>query len=202
MDEEEGGWQQPLFPEDPLDQFKVDIASLEDGHAARIILYNVNLPRRLWQDESSLNRIRDLAVRDFRNVAGIYYQLSATYTLVNRETGEIRTWSGSFNPRNRVISELTSHLSFEPDSFVPFVLGHSSPEWVFDKLNVAAGQLTAGETSVWVLDDIKSIVISFQARLGVTHSFFSRYSALNWRRRRRNAQGGFASKTGVRIQLE
>jgi len=30
---------------DVLDQFKVDILSLEDGPAARIVLYNVNLPR-------------------------------------------------------------------------------------------------------------------------------------------------------------
>ena len=30
---------------DALDQFRVDILSLEDGPAARIVLYNVNLPR-------------------------------------------------------------------------------------------------------------------------------------------------------------
>jgi len=100
---------------DVLDQFKVVILSLEDGPAARIVLYNVNLPRRLWQDESSLIRIRDLVTRDFHNVSGIYFQMSATYTLVNRENGEIRTWSGSFNPRNRVISELTSHSSFQSE---------------------------------------------------------------------------------------
>ncbi len=29
---------------DVLDQFKVDILSLEDGPAARIVLYNINLP--------------------------------------------------------------------------------------------------------------------------------------------------------------
>jgi len=60
---------------DVLDQFKVDILSLEDGPAARIVLYNVNLPRRLWQDESSLIRIRDLVTRDFHNVSGIYFQM-------------------------------------------------------------------------------------------------------------------------------
>ncbi len=45
---------------DVLDQFKVDILSLEDGPAAWIVLYNVNLPRRLWQDKSSLIRIHNL----------------------------------------------------------------------------------------------------------------------------------------------
>jgi hypothetical protein len=195
---------------DVLDQFKVDILSLEDGPAARIVLYNVNLPRRLWQDESSLIRIRDLVTRDFHNVSGIYFQMSATYTLVNRENGEIRTWSGSFNPRNRVISELTSHSSFQSDSFVPFVLAHSSPDWVFDKLTTGGGQLTAGKTSVWVLDEVKSIVISFQARVGVSHSFFSRYPSLNWRTRRSSrrrhggaaAPGGGGNKRGFGFQLD
>jgi len=209
--------QQLPAPVDVLDRFKVDVVSLEDGPAARIVLYNVNLPRRLWQDEPSLIRVRNLITRDFRNVPGIYFQLSATYTLVNRENGEIRTWSGSFNPRNRVISELTSHSLFEPESFVPFVLAHSLPDWVFDKLTVGGGggQLTAGKTSVWVLDEIKSIVISFQARLGVSHSLFSRYPLLNWwrrRRQRRHGRGrgsqGFAvgervsQRRGIWFQLE
>jgi hypothetical protein len=187
--------------EDVLNQFKVDIASLADGPAARLVLYNVNIPRRLWQDEPSMVRVRDIVVRDFGNVSGVYFQLSATYTLVNRETGEIRTWSGSFNPRNRDICELTSHLSFEPDTFVQFVLAHSSPEWVFDKLNAGAGQLTAGRTSVWVLDDVKSIIASFQGRLGISHSLFSRYPPLNWwRRNRRNVAG--TGRRGVRVHLD
>jgi hypothetical protein len=187
--------------EDVLNQFKVDIASLADGPAARLVLYNVNIPRRLWQDEPSMVRVRDIVVRDFGNVSGVYFQLSATYTLVNRETGEIRTWSGSFNPRNRDICELTSHLSFEPDTFVQFVLAHSLPEWVFDKLNAGAGQLTAGRTSVWVLDDVKSIIASFQGRLGISHSLFSRYPPLNWwRRNRRNVAG--TGRKGVRVHLD
>jgi len=201
-EEEEDRGQRPLLeePEDALDRFKVDVAAIEDGPAARIVLYNVNLPRRLWQDEASLIRIRDRVVRDFNNDAGIYFQLSATYTLVNRENGEVRTWSGSFNPRNRVISELTSHASFEPDSFVPFVLAHSSPDWVFDKLTAAGGGLlTDGKPSVWVVDEIKSIVISFQCRLGVTHSLFSRYPPLNWWRRRYGNRG--KRQRGVRFEL-
>ena len=56
-EEEDRGRQRLLEPEDALDHFKVDIAALEDGPAARIVLYNVNLPRRLWQDEASIIRI-------------------------------------------------------------------------------------------------------------------------------------------------
>jgi hypothetical protein len=104
---------------------------------------------------------------------------------------------------------LTSHSSFQPDSFVPFVLAHSLPDWVFDKLTTGGGQLTAGKTSVWVLDEVKSIVISFQARLGVSHSFFTRYPSLNWRARRSSQRhggggggGGGGNKRGFGFQLD
>jgi hypothetical protein len=82
------------------DQIKVDVASVEDTHNTKIILYNVNFPLRLWQDETAVIRIQDTVARDFNNSSGIYFQLSATYTLVNRFSGEVRTWSGSFNPQN------------------------------------------------------------------------------------------------------
>jgi len=118
---------------------------------------------------------------------------------VNCKNGKIRTRSGSFNPQNRVVSKLISHLPFEPNSFVPLVLAHSSPGWVFDKLTVGGGgQLMCGKTSVWSLDKIKRIVISFQARLGISHSLIGPYRLLNWwwrRRWRRHggvAHGGFA----------
>ena len=64
-----------------------------------------------------------------------------------------------------------SHSSFQPDSFVTFLLAHSSPDWVFDKLTAGGGQLMAGKTSVWVLDEVKSIFISFQ-KMGDSHLFF------------------------------
>ncbi len=42
----------------------------------------------------------------------------------------IRTWSGSFNPQNRVTIELKSYSLYFTDSFVPFTLAHSSLSWV------------------------------------------------------------------------
>ena len=86
----------------------------------------------------------------------------------------IRTWSVSFNPQNRVASELTSHSSFVSNSFVPFALAHSLPSWVLDKLAVGVTWLTAGKLSVWIFDKRKSIVILFQTRLGVDYSLFTR----------------------------
>ncbi len=76
--------QRCLIMDDPaLDQFKVDVASVEDTNNTRIFLYNVNFPLRLWQDESAVIRIQDTVARDCKNSSGIYFQVSATYTLVN-----------------------------------------------------------------------------------------------------------------------
>jgi len=170
--------QRCLIMDDPaLDQFKVDVASVEDTNNTRIFLYNVNFPLRLWQDESAVIRIWDTVARDFNNSSGIYFQLSATYTQVNWKSGEARTWSGSFNPRNRTAGALTSHQLFEPDSFVPFVQAHSWPEWVHERLT-AGRLLGAGKISQWTLDVVKSIIISFQSCLKTRHSLFIRYPNL------------------------
>jgi hypothetical protein len=120
--EEDRCQQRLLEPEDAVDRFKVDVAALEDGPAAWIVLYNINLTRQLWQNEASLIRIRDRVVRDFNNDTGIYFQLSGTYTLVNCEKGEVHTWSGSFIPRNRVVSKLISYAAFEPIRSFPLCL--------------------------------------------------------------------------------
>ncbi len=91
------------------------------------------------------------------------------------------------------------------------MLAHSSLDWVFDKLTTGGGQLTAGKTSVWVLDEVKSIEFSFQARVGVSHSFFSHYPSLNWRTRQSSRRhgggasggaGGGGNKRGFGFQLD
>jgi len=82
--------------------------------------------------------------------------LSATYSLVHCQTGEIQNWTGSFSPRNRVGSKLTSHLPFEPESFVPFVLAHTVPDEVRNKLSFGPWRAL-----IWQLNQVKSIIISF-----------------------------------------
>ncbi len=137
---------------------------------------------QLCQDESSLIRVRDIVAADFLNATNIYFQLLATYSLVQVETGETRNWTGSFSPRNRVGSELTSHLPFEPESFVPFVLARTVPNEVHSKLSFGPRRV-----SVWRLDQVKSIIISFQTKLNVTDDFFRRRPLVErWRQRRRN----------------
>ncbi len=86
----------------PWDTLKVTALNIRHSEykSERLVLYNVNVPVHLISNENVYNVIRDTIVHDFNNHSGIYFQLSAVYTLVNRDTGDLRTWTGSFNPRN------------------------------------------------------------------------------------------------------
>jgi hypothetical protein len=157
------------------DVFKVTALSIrhlknEHTKSERLVLYNINLPVHLMSNENVYNVIRDTIVRDFDNNPGIYFQISAVYTLVNRDTGALRTWTGSFNPRNRQPSQLSTHLRFEADTFINFARANSSVEVALQKLT--ANSATAGNTSVWSLQDLKAIIFSFQCRLHPNHRLF------------------------------
>jgi hypothetical protein len=154
------------------DVFKVTALSIRHSEtkSERLVLYNVNLPVHLIPNENVYNVIRDTIVHDFDNNPGIYFQLSAVYTLVNRDTGDLRTWTGSFNPRNRQPSQLSTHRRFEADTFINFARANSSVEVALQKLT--ANSATAGNTSVWSLQDLKAIIFSFQCRLRPSHRLF------------------------------
>jgi hypothetical protein len=153
--------------------FKVNALSIrhsETNNSERLVSYNINLPVPLIPNENVYNVIRDTIVHDFDNNPGIYFQLSAVYTLVNRDTGDLRTWTGSFNPRNRQPSQLSAHQRFEADTFINFARANSSVEVALQKLT--ANSATAGNTSVWSLQDLKAIIFSFQCRLRPSHRLF------------------------------
>ena len=153
--------------------FKVNAISVR--HSAtdneRLVSYNINLPVPLIPNENVYSVIRDLIVHDFDNSPSIYFQISAVYTLVNRDTGDLRTWTGSFNPRNRQVSQLSAHRRFEADSFINFARANCSVEVAVQKLT-ANSTTAAGKTSVWSLQDLNAIIFSFQCRLRPTHRLF------------------------------
>jgi hypothetical protein len=111
-------------------------------------------------------------VHNFDNNSGIYFQISAVYTLVNRNTGDLQTWMGSFHLRNCQPSQLSTHRRFEADSFINFARANCSVEVAVQKLT-AKSTTAAGKTSVWSLQDLKAIIFSFQCRLRPTHRLFT-----------------------------
>ena len=156
------------MPKSPWDAFKVTAASIRHSRnkTERLVLYNVNVPVHLISNDNVYNVIRDTIVRDFRNDPGIYFQLSAVYTLVNRDTGDLRTWTGSFNPRNRQPSQLTTHRRFEPDMFIDFARANSSIEVVLQRLTANH----VADEKTWLL--LNSIVFYFQCKLRASHRLF------------------------------
>ena len=157
--------------------FKVNAISVrhpETTNNERLVSYNINLPVPIIPNENVYSVIRDTIVHDFDNSPSIYFQISAVYTLVNRETGDLRTWTGSFNPRNRQVSQLSAHRLFEADSFVNFARANCSVEVAVQKLTANSdARTTAGKTSVWSLQDLKAIIFTFQCRLYLTHRLFT-----------------------------
>jgi hypothetical protein len=106
----------------PWDTFKVTALSIRDSEykSERLVLYNVNVSVHLISNENVYNVIRDTIVHDFDNNSCIYFQLLAVYTLVNCNTGNLQTWTGSFNLRNIQPSQLSTHRRFEADTFINF----------------------------------------------------------------------------------
>jgi hypothetical protein len=156
--------------------FKVNAISVRHSATSneKLVSYNINLPVPLIPNENVYSVIRDTIVHDFDNSPGIYFQISAVYTLVNRDTGDLRTWTGSFNPRNRQVSQLSAHRLFEADSFVNFARANCSVEAAVQKLTANSdARTTAGKTSVWSLQDLKAIIFTFQCRLYLTHRLFT-----------------------------
>jgi len=158
--------------EDSRNTFKVTALSIRHSinKTERLVLYNVILPVHLISNENMYNVIRDTIVYDFDNNSGIYFDLSAVYTLVNLDTGDLRTWTGRFNPRNRQPSQLSTHRRFEADTFIDFAGANSSVEEALQKLT--ANYSTAGQTSVWTLQDLKAIIFSFQCKVRASHRLF------------------------------
>jgi hypothetical protein len=154
--------------------FKVNALSVRhsENNSERLVSYNINLPVHLIPNGNVYNVIRDTIVHDFDHNPSIYFQISAVYTLVNRDTGALRTWTGSFNPRNRQVSQLSPHQRFEADSFVNFARANCSVEVALQKLTANSTPTTAGKISVWSLQDLKAIIFSFQCRLRPNHRLF------------------------------
>jgi hypothetical protein len=64
---------------------------------------------------------------------------------------------------------LSTHQCFEADTFIDFARANSSVEVALQKLT--ANYAADGQT--WSLQDLKSIIFSFQCRLHPTHRLFT-----------------------------
>lgn len=136
-----------------------------------IIVYNITLPVNIVEDENlrylNLQRVNQLLVADFGVNADIFYQVTGSYTLVNRVTGATQLWTGSFytnlvfNP-----SLVQSFQRFDRETFT-----QSS----FDLLSRAEEILARnGNNSEWTFESLKDIIFNVQLKKSKNDAIINR----------------------------
>ena len=134
-----------------------------------IIIYNITFPvsivDNLIERQRHLERANDIISTDFVNVRDIFYQVTASYTLVNRETGVTQLWTGSFfttylqNP-----SVIQGFKKYDSTTFV------DSSYRLLD--NAEQILRNNGENSVWLFESLRSVIFNIQAKVPHRHGIF------------------------------
>ena len=126
-----------------------------------IIIYNVTLPAGVVENENlrhaHLERINYLLLDDFGEDENIFYQVTGSYTLVNRVTGATQLWTGSF----------FTNLVFNPSLLRPFAKFERATftQTCFDLLGRAEDILRRnGNDSEWTFDSLRSIIFNVQVK--------------------------------------
>ena len=106
-------------------QLKVDITTISlDQPGFYLLLLNFNIPRSIVEENLPLSLEQVLIdVAKFLHhhffPLPLYYQVTASYNLLNRETGDTRLFTGSFAPGSANTSSLSGDIfkTFRRDTF-------------------------------------------------------------------------------------
>jgi hypothetical protein len=112
-----------------------------------------------------------LILTDYTATENIQYQVCATYLLRNSETGDLRQWTGSFNPRGNQTNTLSPFQQFTPH-FIRDVKNACMEENVQRRLRLYHVQTN------WVFERLTSKIISVQSAVSLTHPTLFRRSLL------------------------
>jgi hypothetical protein len=125
-----------------------------DSYTRYIFVTNIDIPSAFFQEAHLLERIFDFVRREYLPNLVVYFEVTGTYTLLHKDTGDTKRWVGSFSPQQAYT--LTPHLIF-PDSFFPTV----RPLLDLRTLTRQLDQLIPD--TVWVVDEVKSLILNFSA---------------------------------------
>jgi len=163
------------------ERFKLDAASIQLARLQqqRIIIYNFNIPIAQAQVPANWEIVLEQIEADFPpGAAGTirqpYFQLTAVYTIIHRNTNEERLWLGSFNPRARDLSQITAFRPLDQGAFVTYCVANSEPERVRNKLDSGVNT----RNSVWTLGNVVSIIASVQSTVSTNHLIFHTHPEL------------------------
>lgn len=129
-----------------------------------LLVSNINIPEHYLRNdfEGVLARAHHFIVEDYTNIQNIQFQVCATYTLVNRVSGETRTWTGSFNPRGNQFNSLNQFQLFGAH-FSQTVREACSDENIYQKLKIFHVDTN------WVFEKLTSIYITVQGIAPLHH---------------------------------
>lgn len=138
-----------------------------------LLVSNINIPQtEFYQLDSVLARAQQFIASDYVGVNNIQYQVCATYELRNTSTGEIRHWSGSFNPRGNRHNILSNFQSYASNQFRTIVTAACTPNNVYNKLRFFH------VSTAWVFHRLTSAIVSLQARVDPQHPTVERKGLL------------------------
>lgn len=155
---------------------KVDQTLLHFGNNY-LLISNINIPfAEFHQLDAILDRIQLFIQTDYVGlIANIQYQVCATYELQNIHTGEVRLWTGSFNPRGNLLNVLSPFRQYQATTFKTIVTQACSPNNVYNRLRFYH------TTTEWVFSRLTSAIVSVQAQIPPLHSTIERRNLLGGR---------------------
>ena len=162
------------------------IQNSQDGRNV-ILLLNFNLPRATVDQREvelplRLTQIKNFWEKHFYPALDIYYQMSASYWLQHRTSGERKRWVGSFFARESRAASITgaAFLQFSPFTFVQQGLDSLLPANVEQSLTVNFLD------SAWHFVSLISVIVNTQILAPVDHPYVLQHGFLQQTSQRRN----------------
>jgi hypothetical protein len=155
---------------------KVDATTLR-GDRSLIVFFNINIPLRIVQDSQATLYNTCLQIEHFINdnfnaTDAVYYQVTATYYIINKHTGEGRLWGGSFSPRANSVAQLSPFQKYiQNNTFATVVVGAST--------NVEEKLQWVGKDTNWEFDRLESIIVNVQSSVNNDHETIERHRLLD-----------------------
>ena len=141
-------------------ELKVDSTFLKLEQDSVVVVYNINIPEHYLHDQAELirvlERIQFVITRDF-GILSVLYQISASYILKQSNTGQNKTWTGSFFARNNTPGLIADFQQFNPATFVRQSLNQL--------INIEPKLRWNGVDTKWNFDQLLSIIFNVQCKV-------------------------------------
>ena len=122
------------------------------NEGAYIFITNVRISTLDFVQPDIAHRIHRFVSQEYTNEIEVYFEITAAYTLVHRDTGAQRKWVGSFSPQQDFA--LTPLLPFSRETFFPVI----EPLLHLNHLSRQIEQLVPN--SVWVLHEVEAMIVN------------------------------------------